>query len=40
MTGIATKFKELSPNTKIIAIDPHGSIMAIPNSLNVEGVHQ
>lgn len=38
MTGIATKFKEISPKTKIIAIDPYGSIMAIPKELNT-GIH-
>lgn len=39
MTGIATKFKEISPKTKIIAIDPYGSIMAIPKELNDAGIH-
>jgi cystathionine beta-synthase len=34
LTGIARKFKEKSPNTKIIAIDPYGSILAVPENLN------
>lgn len=34
MTGIGRKFKEISPNTKIVAADPEGSILALPESLN------
>lgn len=34
LTGIARKFKEKLPNCKIIAMDPHGSILALPESLN------
>ena len=33
-TGIGKKFKELDPNVKIVCIDPHGSILAQPESLN------
>jgi len=36
LTGLARKFKEKMPNCKIIAIDPHGSILALPESLNTE----
>ncbi|KAF7278539.1 hypothetical protein GWI33_008243 [Rhynchophorus ferrugineus] len=34
ISGIGRKFKELSPQTKIIAADPVGSILALPESLN------
>jgi len=34
LTGIARKIKERSPHTKIIGVDPVGSILAMPNSLN------
>ena len=33
-TGISRKLKELDSNIKIIAVDPHGSILAQPDSLN------
>jgi cystathionine beta-synthase len=33
-TGIAKKIKEGAPNCKIIAVDPVGSILAVPDSLN------
>mmetsp|Transcript_37917 Transcript_37917/g.118858 ORF Transcript_37917/g.118858 Transcript_37917/m.118858 type:complete len:597 (+) Transcript_37917:137-1927(+) len=36
LTGIARKLKERLPNVKIIAVDPKGSILAIPDSLNDE----
>lgn len=32
--GIARKLKEKLPNIKIIGVDPHGSILAQPESLN------
>lgn len=34
MTGIGRKFKEISPQTQIVAGDPFGSILALPESLN------
>lgn len=34
ITGIARKIKEKSPKTLIVGIDPHGSILAMPQSLN------
>ncbi|XP_029159847.1 cystathionine beta-synthase [Nylanderia fulva] len=38
VTGIARKLKELSPDVKIIAVDPKGSILAEPPELNKEDV--
>jgi len=32
--GIARRLKELNPEIKIVAIDPKGSDLAIPASLN------
>jgi len=34
LTGIAKKFKEVLPNCKIVGVDPEGSILALPESLN------
>eukprot|EP01119_Soliformovum_irregulare_P001822 TRINITY_DN1162_c0_g1_i1.p1 TRINITY_DN1162_c0_g1~~TRINITY_DN1162_c0_g1_i1.p1 ORF type:complete len:519 (-),score=171.00 TRINITY_DN1162_c0_g1_i1:175-1731(-) len=34
LTGIARKLKEKIPNLKVIAVDPHGSILAQPAELN------
>ncbi len=34
LTGIARKIKERLPQCKIIAVDPKGSILAQPESLN------
>lgn len=34
MAGIGRKFKEISPNTVIVAVDPEGSILALPEKLN------
>ena len=34
ITGIARKFKERNPNVKIVGVDPVGSQMALPKSLN------
>lgn len=34
ITGIGRKLKELNPNIQIIGIDPHGSLLALPDSLN------
>lgn len=34
ISGIGRKFKELSPHTKIVAVDPEGSTLAEPAELN------
>ncbi|KAI8055297.1 pyridoxal-phosphate dependent enzyme [Syncephalis plumigaleata] len=34
ITGIAKRLKEACPNVKIVGVDPHGSILAEPASLN------
>merc|ERR1712060_290503 len=34
VTGIALKLKEKIPGVKIVAVDPHGSILAKPDSMN------
>lgn len=34
ISGISRKFKELLPETKIVAIDPEGSILAEPAEIN------
>ncbi|KAI8579824.1 hypothetical protein K450DRAFT_240521 [Umbelopsis ramanniana AG] len=34
ISGIARKLKEKCPNVKIVGVDPHGSILAVPESLN------
>jgi cystathionine beta-synthase len=38
ITGIAKKLKELNPNLIVVGVDPKGSILAQPESLNTEGV--
>ncbi|KAI7893703.1 cystathionine beta-synthase [Mucor mucedo] len=37
ISGIAQKLKEKLPNIKIVGVDPIGSILAQPESLNTEG---
>ena len=37
LTGISRKLKEMNPNIKIIAIDPEGSLLAQPESMNKPG---
>ncbi|KAI9317762.1 cystathionine beta-synthase [Dichotomocladium elegans] len=34
ISGIAKKIKEKCPNVKVVGVDPHGSILALPESLN------
>jgi len=34
MSGVAKKLKEKIPGVKIVAIDPYGSILAVPDSMN------
>merc|ERR1711904_560932 len=33
-TGVAKKLKEKIPGIKIVGVDPHGSILAVPDSMN------
>lgn len=37
ITGVARKLKELNPNIQIVGVDPEGSILAQPASMNVPG---
>lgn len=39
MTGISRRLKELDPKIVIVGVDPNGSILALPESLNKEGIH-
>ncbi|KAI8907809.1 tryptophan synthase beta subunit-like PLP-dependent enzyme, partial [Gorgonomyces haynaldii] len=39
IAGIGRKLKELIPNVQIVGVDPYGSILAQPESLNSEGIH-
>lgn len=34
MTGVARRVKEVNPKCKVIAVDPFGSVLAMPQSLN------
>lgn len=34
MTGVARKIKEKSPQTLMVAADPYGSILAMPQEMN------
>lgn len=34
ISGIARKIKEKMPGTLIVGVDPHGSILAMPQTLN------
>lgn len=36
LTGIARKIKERVPTCKIVGVDPEGSILAVPESLNTK----
>lgn len=38
ITGISYKMKELCPSCEIVAVDPEGSILSQPESLNVTDV--
>jgi cystathionine beta-synthase len=38
ISGIAKRLKELNPSIQVIGVDPHGSILAQPESLNDCGV--
>ena len=39
IAGVAKKLKEKLPNIRIVGVDPNGSILALPESLNKEGIH-
>merc|ERR1712048_846409 len=34
LTGTASKIKERCPDCKVVGVDPHGSILALPDELN------
>jgi len=34
LTGLAKKLKERCPGVQVVAVDPHGSILALPDSVN------
>lgn len=38
LTGVATRIKEQCPQCVVVGVDPHGSILALPDELNSEGV--
>ena len=38
LTGLSRKLREKCPNCIIIGIDPEGSILALPESINQSGV--
>ena len=38
ITGVAHKLKEKIPNVKVVGVDPNGSILAKPESLNKKGI--
>jgi cystathionine beta-synthase len=38
ISGTAKKLKERLPNVKIVGVDPHGSILAQPESLNASTI--
>ncbi|KAK2750696.1 cystathionine beta-synthase [Myotisia sp. PD_48] len=40
ITGLARGLKKHNPDVKVIAADPHGSILAVPQSLNEEHVNE
>jgi len=37
ITGLARKIKEVAPDCEVVGLDPHGSILAYPESLNQGG---
>ncbi|KAI9327166.1 tryptophan synthase beta subunit-like PLP-dependent enzyme [Zopfochytrium polystomum] len=39
IAGVAKKIKERCPECIIVGVDPHGSILALPEALNSEGIH-
>ncbi|KAI8895798.1 tryptophan synthase beta subunit-like PLP-dependent enzyme [Globomyces pollinis-pini] len=39
IAGIGKRLKELIPDIIIVGVDPNGSILALPESLNPEGIH-
>jgi len=39
ITGVAAKIKQKLPKCEIVGVDPHGSILAEPQTMNAEGIH-
>jgi len=39
ISGVAAKIKQRLPKCEIVGVDPHGSILAEPQTLNAEGIH-
>lgn len=39
IAGVGKKLKEKVAGVKIVGVDPNGSILALPESLNKEGIH-
>ncbi|KXS19267.1 cystathionine beta-synthase [Gonapodya prolifera JEL478] len=39
VAGVGKKLKEAIPAVKIVGADPNGSILALPDNLNSEGIH-
>ncbi|TPX33421.1 cystathionine beta-synthase [Synchytrium endobioticum] len=39
IAGVGKKLKEKLPNVRVVGADPNGSILAVPESLNGEGIH-
>jgi cystathionine beta-synthase len=39
IAGVGKKLKEKIPGVKIVGVDPNGSILALPETLNSEGIH-
>ena len=40
VTGIGRKMRERLPDVKILAVDPEGSILALPKELNCKGIYK
>jgi cystathionine beta-synthase len=38
VSGLSRKIKQRLPNCQVVAVDPHGSSLALPESLNVRGI--
>ncbi|KAK7571085.1 hypothetical protein V9T40_014689 [Parthenolecanium corni] len=37
IAGVARRIKEHNPNCQVVGVDPHGSILALPETLNENG---
>jgi cystathionine beta-synthase len=38
LTGLSRKLKEKCPNCIVVGVDPEGSILAVPESMNKTGI--